>query len=45
MPWTCREATREWQAFIAIANERMDLDSDNTTHIAVQGVSLAFRTA
>jgi uncharacterized protein (DUF2267 family) len=43
MPWTYRQATREWQAFLADAREAMDLDSDNTTYTAVQGVLQSFR--
>jgi uncharacterized protein (DUF2267 family) len=43
MPWTYRQATREWQAFLAAAREAMDLTSDNATYTAVQGVMQAFR--
>jgi uncharacterized protein (DUF2267 family) len=43
MPWTYRQATREWQAFLADAREAMDLQSDNATFTAVQGVLQAFR--
>jgi uncharacterized protein (DUF2267 family) len=43
MPWTYRQATREWQAFLAAAREAMDLTSDNATYTAVQGVLRAFR--
>lgn len=43
MPWTYRQATREWQAFLADAREAMDLTSDNATYTAVQGVLQAFR--
>ncbi|MEO8243379.1 MAG: DUF2267 domain-containing protein [bacterium] len=43
MPWTYRQATREWQAFVADAREAMDLTSDNATYTAVQGVLQAFR--
>lgn len=43
MPWTYRQASREWQAFLADAREAMGLDSDNTTYTAVQGVLQAFR--
>lgn len=43
MPWTYRQATREWQAFLANAREAMSLESDNATYSAVQGVLQAFR--
>ncbi len=43
MPWTYRQATREWQAFLADAREAMDLTSDNATFTAVQGVLQTFR--
>ena len=43
MPWTYRQATREWQAFLADAKEAMDLASDNAAYTAVEGVLRAFR--
>ncbi|MFN3281056.1 MAG: DUF2267 domain-containing protein [Tabrizicola sp.] len=43
MPWTYRQATREWRAFLALAREVMDLETDNLTYTAVQGVLQAFR--
>ena len=43
MPWTYRQATREWQVFLADAREAMGLSSDNATYTAVQGVLRAFR--
>ena len=43
MPWTYRQATREWHSFLAEARAAMDLDSDNATYTAVQGVLRAFR--
>jgi uncharacterized protein (DUF2267 family) len=43
MPWTYRQATREWQAFLAEARSAMNLESDNVTYTAVQGVLQAFR--
>jgi uncharacterized protein (DUF2267 family) len=43
MPWTYRQATREWQAFLAEARAAMDLESDNVTYTAVEGVLRAFR--
>lgn len=43
MPWTYRQATREWQTFLADAREAMCLETDNVTYTAVQGVLQAFR--
>ena len=43
MPWTYRQSTREWQAFLAEARAAMDLDSDNATFTAVEGTLRAFR--
>ena len=43
MPWIYRQATREWQAFLADARTAMDLSSDNTTFTAVEGALRAFR--
>jgi len=43
MPWTYRQATREWQAFLADAKEAMGLTSDNACYTAVEGVLKAFR--
>lgn len=43
MPWTYRQAAREWQAFLADARAAMNLESDNATFTAVQGVLQAFR--
>ena len=43
MPWTYRQASREWQAFLADAREAMELVSDNATFTAVEGVLRAFR--
>lgn len=43
MPWTYRQATREWQAFLSDAREAMDLASDHATFTAVEGVLRAFR--
>ncbi len=42
VPWTYRQATREWQAFLADACGAMGLTSDNATYTAVQGVLRAF---
>jgi|SRR5690606_3486166 uncharacterized protein (DUF2267 family) len=43
MPWTYRQATREWQAFLSDAREALALDSDNAAFTAVEGVLRAFR--
>ena len=43
MPWTYRRATREWQAFLADARAAMNLETDNVTYTAVQGVLQVFR--
>lgn len=43
MPWTYRQASREWQAFLEDAGEAMNLVSDNSTYTAVEGVLRAFR--
>lgn len=43
MPWTYRQATREWQAFLGEAKTAMNLESDNATYTAVEGVLKAFR--
>jgi uncharacterized protein (DUF2267 family) len=43
MPWTYRQATREWQAFLTDAREAMNLASDNATFTAVEGTLRAFR--
>ena len=43
MPWTYRQASREWQAFLADAKETMDLASNNAAFTAVEGVLMAFR--
>jgi uncharacterized protein (DUF2267 family) len=43
MPWTYRQATREWQAFLSDAREAMELASDNATFTAVEGTLRAFR--
>lgn len=43
MPWTYRQASREWQAFLTDAKQAMNLTSDNACFTAVQGVLLAFR--
>ena len=43
MPWTYRQATREWQAFLADAQQAMDTPTDHSTFTAVEGVLRAFR--
>ena len=43
MPWTYRQATREWQAFLAEAKAAMEMTSDNAAFTAVEGVLRAFR--
>lgn len=43
MPWTYRQATREWQAFLTETKSAMGLTSDNAAYTAVQGVLHAFR--
>ena len=43
MPWTYRQATREWQVFLADACAAMDLTSDNAAFTAVEGVLHTFR--
>lgn len=43
MPWTYRQATREWQAFLADAQEAMGTPTDHSTFTAVEGVLRAFR--
>lgn len=43
MPWTYRQATREWQAFLADAQQAMGTPTDHSTFTAVEGVLRAFR--
>lgn len=43
MPWTYRQASREWSAFLKIARAEMSLETDNLAYTAVQGVFRAFR--
>lgn len=43
MPWTYRHASAEWQRFLDIAKEEMDLVSNNSAYTAIEGVLLAFR--
>lgn len=43
MPWTYRQATREWQAFLADAQDAIGTPTDHSTFTAVEGVLRAFR--
>ena len=43
MPWTYRQATREWRAFLADAQDAIGTPTDNTTSTAVEGTLRAFR--
>ena len=43
MPWTCRQASREWRAFLDEVRAAMDLTSDNAACTSVEGVLRAFR--
>lgn len=43
MPWTYRHASAEWQRFLDVAREEMDLVSNNSAYTAVEGVLLTFR--
>ncbi|MGJ5618332.1 DUF2267 domain-containing protein [Sulfitobacter sp. MF3-043] len=43
MPWTYRHASKEWQAFLDDAKERMCLESDNMAYTAVDAVFQVFR--
>ena len=43
MPWTYRQATREWQAFLADAMDAIGTPTDHSTFTAVEGVLRAFR--
>jgi len=43
MPWTYRQATREWRAFLDDVKEFTGLASDNLAYTAIQGVLQAFR--
>lgn len=43
MPWTYRQASREWQAFLSDTKDAMGLTSDNACYTAVEGVLRAFR--
>ncbi|MFD1742925.1 DUF2267 domain-containing protein [Cypionkella sinensis] len=43
MPWTYRQATREWQAFLEDAKAAIGTPTDHSTFTAVEGVLRAFR--
>jgi len=43
MPWAIRHATKDWQAFLADAKERLGLVSDNAAYTAVDAVLQVFR--
>lgn len=43
MPWTYRQATREWRAFLDDVREVTGLETDNLAYTAIQGVLQAFR--
>jgi uncharacterized protein (DUF2267 family) len=43
MPWTYRQASREFRAFLDDAKARMDLASDNAAYTAVEAVLHVFR--
>jgi uncharacterized protein (DUF2267 family) len=43
MPWTYRHASREFEAFLADARDRMGLVSNNMTYTAVDSVFQVFR--
>jgi uncharacterized protein (DUF2267 family) len=43
MPYTYRHASAEWRAFLDDAKAEMNLESDNSTYTAIEGVFLTFR--
>lgn len=43
MPWTYRQATREWQAFLADAQDAIGTPTNHSTFTAVEGVLRTFR--
>jgi len=43
MPWTYRQATREWQAFLSDAQDAIGTPTDHSTFTAVEGTLRAFR--
>lgn len=43
MSWSYRQASREWQAFLADAQDAIGTPTDHSTFTAVEGVMRAFR--
>ena len=43
MPWTYRQASREWQTFLEDAKDAIGTPTDHSTFTAVEGVLRAFR--
>jgi len=43
MPWTYRQASREWRAFLDDVRDWTGLETDNLAYTAIQGVLQAFR--
>jgi len=43
MPWTYRQASREWRAFLADAQDAIGTPTDHSTFTAVEGTLRAFR--
>jgi len=43
MPWAYRHASKDWQAFLADAKDRLELASDNAAYTAVDAVLQVFR--
>jgi uncharacterized protein (DUF2267 family) len=43
MPWTYRHASAEWQRFLDVARDEMDLITNNLAYTAIEGVLLTFR--
>lgn len=43
MPWTYRQASREWRAFLDDMRDHAGLETDNLAYTAIQAVLQAFR--
>lgn len=43
MPWAYRHATKDWDAFLADAQDRLGTPTPNTTYTAVEAVLKVFR--
>ena len=43
MPWTYRQASREWRAFLDDMRDWAGLETDNLAYTAIQGVLNTFR--